>query len=228
MLSEGKFHRPASIVLTVGTRPYSSLSHGGDLDRLQGFAARLGNLMINAAPVTWLFGADPDFEWFDIPDSAAGRAGATIGNAGYLLGGVAGVARTGGVRVVEGSASRVARSLQGTGRHPGVDRFRDITLRKGSVLFSGFPGQSAFYTTASAMRRSGWSARSLFEGLQVAEHKTKGLRTRVAAYEVLEDTPAAFGLAIANGHAGHGWLPQVVVPAYRDVLRYLDDFPLGP
>jgi hypothetical protein len=205
-----------------------TLSSSSGFDALQGTAARLGNLLISSSPVTWLFGADPGFEWFDVPDNAAGRAGATLGNVGYFLGGVAGIVRSGGARIAEGSASRVARSLQGTGRHPGIDRFRDITLRKGSVLFSGFPGQSAFYTTASAMRRSGWSARSLFEGLQVAEHKTKGLRTRVAAYEVLEDTPAAFGLAIANGHAGHGWLPQVVVPAYRDVLRYLDDFPLGP
>lgn len=103
MLSEGKFHSPASIVLTVGTRPNSSLSLGGDLDRLQGFAARLGNLVINAAPVTWLFGADPDFEWFDIPDSAAGRAGATIGNIGYFVGGGAGVVRKTGTTMVAGT-----------------------------------------------------------------------------------------------------------------------------
>ncbi|MGQ0385074.1 MAG: RHS repeat-associated core domain-containing protein [Gammaproteobacteria bacterium] len=85
--------RPASVVLTVGTQVDSTLSRNADLDRLQGFAARVANLAISASPVTWLFGADPDFEWFDIPDTAAGRAGANIGNAGYLIGGIAGTVR---------------------------------------------------------------------------------------------------------------------------------------
>jgi hypothetical protein len=84
-----------------------------------------------------------------------------------------------------------------------------------------------FYTTASAMRRAGRSSDALFKGLQVAAHKSKGLRVRAAAYEVLEDTPAAFALALANLRHGHGSLPQVVVPSYMQSIRYLNDFPLG-
>ena len=49
-----------------------------------------------------------------------------------------------------------------------------------------------------------------------------------AAYEVLDDTPAAFALAVANPAHGRGWLPQVVVPSYVDSLRFLGDFALGP
>jgi hypothetical protein len=50
----------------------------------------------------------------------------------------------------------------------------------------------------------------------------------MAAYEVLEDTPAAFGLAIKNGDHGAGWLPQVVVPSYETSLSFLRVIPLGP
>jgi hypothetical protein len=109
-----------------------------------------------------------------------------------------------------------------------VDRFKDITLKKGTIIYSGFPGQGAFYTTASALRRSGASAEALWKGLQVAKHDQHALRTRMAAYEVMKDTPAAFGLALANMKNGAGGYPQIVVPSFRTSLRYLQDFALAP
>jgi hypothetical protein len=227
-MQAGFFSSPGAVVLTAGMPGGPTLSSSSGFDALQGTAARLGNLLISSSPVTWLFGADPGFEWFDVPDNAAGRAGATLGNVGYFLGGVAGIVRSGGARIAEGSASAFARTRQGLGRYPGVDRFRDITLRKGTVLFGGHPGQTAFYTTASSMRRSGGSASFLYDGLQIARSANHPMRTRMAMYEVLEDTPAAFGLAIRNGDHGGGWLPQVVVPSYLSNLRLLDLIPLGP
>lgn len=104
LLSVRRLDAPANIVLSVGTRPDSTLSRSGSFDVLQGLAARTGNLLISSSPVTWLFGADPGFEWFDIPDSAAGRAGATLGNVGYFVGGVPGMVRKVGTAAV--SASR--------------------------------------------------------------------------------------------------------------------------
>jgi hypothetical protein len=50
----------------------------------------------------------------------------------------------------------------------------------------------------------------------------------MAAYLVTEDTPAAFGLTLANTDHGAGGLPQVVVPFYERSLQYLTDFPLAP
>ncbi len=50
----------------------------------------------------------------------------------------------------------------------------------------------------------------------------------MAAYEVIEDTPAAFGLALTNLKNGAGGYPQVVVPSFQTSLRYLSDFALGP
>jgi hypothetical protein len=219
---------PSDVVLTVARQPDATLSTGGRLDAVQGFAARIANIAISSSPVALLFGADPDFQYFHEPDSASGRAGAVTGNIGYLVGGAAGIIRRHGPETVTQGISAAARSYQGHGKYPGIDRFRNIMLKKGTILYSGYPGQSAFYTTAGAMRRAGHSSSLLFQGLQVAVHESKGPRVRAAAYEVLEDTPAAFALAIANQGHGTGWLPQVVVPSYMTTLRYLNDFPLGP
>ena len=227
-MQSGQLVQPSQIVLTAGTRSDSTLSRSTSTDWLEGAAARVGNLVFSSSPVALLFGADPDFEWFDVPDSAAGQSGATAGNIGYLFGGVAGMLRKGGSELVGTAPSQIARSFQGTKKYPGIDRYKDITLKKGTILYSGFPGQTPFYTTVSALRRSGSSAENLFKGLQIKRHETRGFRTRVAAYEVVADTPAAFGLAIANVEHGAGWLPQVVVPSYMNSLRFIDDLPLGP
>jgi hypothetical protein len=227
-MAHGVLVDPSSIVLTVGRHPDSTLSTGGGLDAVQGFAARIANVAISSSPIALLFGADPDFQYFREPDSAAGRAGTYAGNVGYLLGGLGGIVRKGGLSTVSNNTSTIARSYQGTSKYPGVDHFRDITLKKGTIVYSGFPGQTAFYTTASAMRRAGNSASRLFAGLQVKEHDTLGYRTRIAAYEVMDDVPAAFALAMANTEYGIGRLPQIVVPSYRSTLRFLFDSELGP
>lgn len=216
------------IVLTVGRQPDAMLSTSSRLDAVQGFAARIANITISSSPVALLFGADPDFQYFREPASAQGQAGSAAGNVGYFVGGAAGVVRRGAGELSSSGASAIARSFQGQGRYPGVDRFKNITLKKGTIVYAGYPGQSAFYTTAGAMRRAGHSSTALFRGLQVAAHETKGPRVRAAAFEVMEDTPAAFALALANRQHGPGWLPQVAVPSYMTSLRYLHDFPLGP
>jgi RHS repeat-associated protein len=218
---------PSQIVLTAGTKADPTLSRSPVLDYLQGAAARIGNIAMSSSPVSWLFGAHADFEWFDVPDSQAGQAGAQIGDVGYLVGGAAGVVRKAGTELVTRTPSAYARSMQGTSKYPYVDRFKDITLKKGTVVFSGSPGQTAFYTTQSALRRSGGSAETLFKGLQVRRHQT-GYRSRIAAYEVVADTPAAFGLALRNTDHGDGWLPQIVVPSFETSLRFIDDFGIGP
>jgi hypothetical protein len=203
------------------------LMGGGGLDAVQGFAARIANLAISSSPVALLFGSDPDFQYFHEPDSTAGHAGAVAGDVGILLGGISGAIRKGAASLST-SPSVFARSLQGNKNYPGIDRFKDITLKKGTIVYAGFPGQGSFYTTSSAIRRVGDSASAFNRGLQIAAHPLRIPRSRYAAYRVLEDTPAAFALAVANPAHGRGWLPQLVVPSYRNSLQYLGDFPLGP
>jgi hypothetical protein len=113
-MASGALVPPSSIVLTVGRQPNATLSTGGRLDALQGFAARVGNLAIGSSPIAMLFGADPDFRYFREPDSTGGRAGTLAGNAGYLFGGAAGIVRRAGSDLLKRGPSVFARSLQGT------------------------------------------------------------------------------------------------------------------
>lgn len=224
----GRLVPASSILLSVGTHSDPTLQGGGRFDAVQGMAARAANIAIGSSPVAMLFGADPDFEYFPLPDSDAGRAGANAGSIAYFLGGAAGAIRKAGGEIIARGPSAVARTFQGSPKYPMVDRFRDITLKKGTIIYSGFPGQGAFYTTSSALRRAANSADALWKGLQVAKHEQFAQRTRMAAYEVVEDTPAAFGVALANIKNGAGGYPQIVVPSYRTSLRYLEDFALAP
>ncbi|WP_420138299.1 PAAR domain-containing protein [Sphingomonas sp.] len=121
--------------------------------------------------------------------------------------------------------SEEAQSWQGKGDYPGVDQYRDITLKKGTVIYAGDPGQSNYYTTPRAVQRSGGDAEALFKGLQVKPHEQFGYRPNVRAYEVTEDTPAAFGITRANPQYGEGGLPQIYIPEYS-TLKPLDVTPL--
>ncbi|WP_323860155.1 RHS repeat-associated core domain-containing protein [Xenorhabdus szentirmaii] len=119
------------------------------------------------------------------------------------------------------SPSEFARSWQGQGEYPGVDRFKDITVKKGTILMAGAPGQGNFYTTVRAIERSGFSQEGVFKGLQVMPHPQFGYRPGMTAYRLLEDTPAAFGIVRANPQHGAGGLPQIVIKDYEGILEPL-------
>lgn len=123
------------------------------------------------------------------------------------------------------SPSELAKGFQGSRDYPGVDRYRDITLRKGTIIYAGEPGVTGFFTTSSAIRRTDLDATALFEGLQVAPRN--GLyRPGVTAFEILEDTPAAFGITRANTRYGEGGLPQIYIPGHSEVVRPIVSYPL--
>jgi hypothetical protein len=64
-------------------------------------------------------------------------------------------------------AAADAEAWQGKGDYPGVDKWRNITLKKGTIIYGGFPGPTAFHTTEGGMRRSGGTEKGMWEGLQV-------------------------------------------------------------
>lgn len=110
------------------------------------------------------------------------------------------------------SATQFARSQQGLGNYPGIDRYREITLKKGTVIVQGAGGnQTPFFMPQSAIRKSGGSKTKLFQGLQVAPHPTKGYRNGVTYYVVQKDTKVAFGRTLKNPQHGKGGLGQIVV-----------------
>ncbi|MGT2867058.1 hypothetical protein ACVRZH_09260, partial [Streptococcus fryi] len=112
----------------------------------------------------------------------------------------------------DNSPTKKAQSFQGSGKYPGVDKYRNIKLKKGVVLFRGEPGGTEYFTTESAVMNSGLDSKELFEGLQVEEHPIFGYRKTMRAYVFEAEVDAAYGIVEANPQFGKGQLPQVFVP----------------
>ena len=49
--------------------------------------------------------------------------------------------------------SEIAKSWQGSGKYPGIDNYKDITLQKGKVIYRGEPNGTEYFTTKSAKER---------------------------------------------------------------------------
>ncbi|MFS0653840.1 pre-toxin TG domain-containing protein, partial [Bacillus sp. 179-C3.3 HS] len=117
------------------------------------------------------------------------------------------------------SPSEIARSWQGQGAYPGIDKYRDISLKRGTVIYRGEPFGSEYFTTGRAIQRSGNDARALFEGLQVQKHPQFGYRPGMTAYVVDDKIEAAFGITKANPQYGTGNLPQMFVPDANELIE---------
>jgi hypothetical protein len=116
------------------------------------------------------------------------------------------------------SAAEQATAWQGEGLYPGVDRYRDITVKSGTYIVGASPGQGNYYTTLSGMQRSGLDVVRYYEGVQVAPNLTNPafdiVRDGLSVYRVEQDTAAAFGRSLANAQYGGGRLPQLFLPDY--------------
>lgn len=127
--------------------------------------------------------------------------------------------------------SEIAKSWQGSGKYPGVDKYKDITLKEGKVIYRGEPNGTEYFTTKSAIERSGSDATKIFEGLQVEKNPIHGYRGNMQGYKVTTDIDAAFGITKANPQFGKGGLPQVYVPNVdelieKGILIPVDNIPL--
>ena len=122
-------------------------------------------------------------------------------------------------------AADMASIWQGKGTYSGVDAWRNITLKQGTEVVGGLPGQSNFYTTMSGLNRSGLNQETLWNGLQVEKNVSLGYRPSVGIYRVTENTQAAFGSTYANPNFGGGGLPQLFVPDMKK-LELIKTVPL--
>eukprot|EP00828_Plagiopyla_frontata_P014788 TRINITY_DN1927_c0_g1_i7.p1 TRINITY_DN1927_c0_g1~~TRINITY_DN1927_c0_g1_i7.p1 ORF type:complete len:427 (-),score=86.85 TRINITY_DN1927_c0_g1_i7:390-1670(-) len=137
--------------------------------------------------------------------------------------------------VIEGgkqSASEIAQSWQGYGKYPGVDNYKDITLKKGKIIYRGEPNGTEYFTTKSAIERLNRDATMIFEGLQVEKSPIHGYRGNMQGYMVNEDIEAAFGITKANPQFGKGGLPQIFAPNVQElidkgILVPVDNIPLN-
>jgi hypothetical protein len=117
------------------------------------------------------------------------------------------------------SPSEIAKSSQGTQRYPGVDRYRDITVKRGNIVYRGEPKGTEYFTTKSAVKRADGDATKLFEGLQVEKHAIFGYRSSVQGYFVNEDASGAFSITKANPDYGKGGLPQIFIPDANELIE---------
>jgi len=100
------------------------------------------------------------------------------------------------------------------------------TLRKGSILMGGVPGQSAFYTDVATVIASRLSGNRLWELLQVRPHPIFGFRPAVRAYRLTRDLRVAIGRALANPDAGVGGGVQIFLRYYDRALEPIRTFSL--
>ena len=95
-----------------------------------------------------------------------------------------------------------------------ADVWRSTTLKPGSIVYGGVPGQSAYYTDLATVKASRLNQRSLFESLQVAPNAVNPFSycLRQAVLPALLG-PSKRSLVVARRVAilvsfeeSHGWL----------------------
>ncbi|MFZ2539578.1 MAG: hypothetical protein WAX04_11840 [Oscillospiraceae bacterium] len=114
--------------------------------------------------------------------------------------------------------SEMPQSWQGTGKYPGVDKYMDITIKKDKIIYRGEPNGTEYFTTKSAIERSGRDATKIFEGLQVEKNMVHGYRSNMQGYKATIDIDAAFGISKSNPQFGGGGLPQIFTPGADDLI----------
>lgn len=122
------------------------------------------------------------------------------------------------------NASEVAQSWQGTYPYVGVDKYRNITLKKGKVIYVGEPYPTGYATTKRAVDKINGDSRKMFEGLQVKPYWEDGMqaaeyRSKMMAYEITDDIDVAFGITNANPQFGKGGLPQMFIPDFNELVK---------
>jgi len=115
--------------------------------------------------------------------------------------------------------SEIAKNWQGAGKYPGVDKYEDIVIKQGKVIYRGEPNGTEYFTTKSAIERSGHIENVIFEGLQVEKNLIHGYRSNMQGYKATVDLDVAFGIAKANPQFGKGGLPQIFIPNADDLIN---------
>ncbi|MDO4729518.1 MAG: type IV secretion protein Rhs, partial [Bacteroidota bacterium] len=107
------------------------------------------------------------------------------------------------------------KNQKSTGYNP--DSWRTGSLKKGTEVYGGVPGQSPYYTDKATLKASGNNKVKLWKSLQVNPHPTLGYRTEIQKYVVKRDINVGKGYALANGEVGGG--RQFFIEDYKDVLE---------
>jgi len=107
-----------------------------------------------------------------------------------------------------------------------ADKFWLQPIPKGSIVYGGTPGQTAWYTNAETLLTTHLEREATWNALQVAPNPVLGYRPSVRAYRVLEDLVVPAGNATNNPAlgAGGGW--QYFIKQYSHKLSPIRGFNL--
>ncbi|USK58759.1 ribonuclease YeeF family protein [Peribacillus asahii] len=119
--------------------------------------------------------------------------------------------------------SQRAKLWQGSHPYFGIDTYEDIILKKGTVLYAGYPRPTGYSFTKEVLDSVNGDSKRLFQGVQVNPREfddgTGDYKFQIIAFELLDDLPSARGMTDANPQFGLGGLEQIFTPDFDDLLR---------
>ncbi|HGE5810456.1 pre-toxin TG domain-containing protein [Bacillus mycoides] len=119
--------------------------------------------------------------------------------------------------------SQRARLWQGGSPYFGLDEYEDMVLKKGEIVYTGYPRPTGYSFTKETLESVGGDSKKLFQGVQVnprlSPDGTGEYKFQVIGFEMLDDLPSARGMTHANPQLGAGGLEQIFTPEFTQLVR---------
>ncbi|QWH97999.1 hypothetical protein EXW36_27735 (plasmid) [Bacillus mycoides] len=119
--------------------------------------------------------------------------------------------------------SQRARLWQGGTPYFGLDDYEDMILKKGEIVYTGYPYPTGYSFTKETLESVGGDSMKLFQGVQVNPRifpdGTGEYKFQVIGFEMLDDLPSARGMTHANPQLGAGGLEQIFTPDFPQLVR---------
>ncbi|WP_048517389.1 hypothetical protein [Bacillus mycoides] len=119
--------------------------------------------------------------------------------------------------------SQRARLWQGGSPYFGLDDYEDMVLKKGEIVYTGYPYPTGYSFTKETLESVGGDSKKLFQGVQVnpriSRDGTGEYKFQVIGFEMLDDLPSARGMTHANPQLGAGGLEQIFTPDFPQLVR---------
>ena len=113
--------------------------------------------------------------------------------------------------------------------YPNSDKWKMTKLKKGDIVYSGYPGPGNFYTTEETMRNCGTDAPKIFESLQVGtSEQNPNYRQYMIKYVVTKDIDVATSIVESNPQWGKGGAIQYFLKDndWKTLLKEVDKIEL--
>ncbi len=130
------------------------------------------------------------------------------------------------LNVTDNSLLDKAKSWQGSGSYPGIDKWEIFEIPAGTKLYGGLPGQSEFYSIEKSLLDANFDKTSYWKSLQVSPHPQLGYRPNVGEYVAKSNTKIAASITLANPNHGTGGAWQLFVDDFSNKLTFIKEVKL--